>query len=258
MITVLLAAAALAIAMPTGARAQTHWVAKNGNDSDTCTEKEAPCLTVQGAIRKVQQGTYATISIAPGVYEEQISIVYFRGISLVGDCQNIGAVTLRGPQPGPVIWVEDHPIAVVACLTLDAAPGVSGVAGIVSRQFSITDYTHTRFGDMPGGTHIVANEMSKINCQMGNEIAGSAVSHVSVGGMSTILLGRPINVVVPVSFDQFASVGWQSYLDASIAAFQGAAVTGKKYIVQHGVLLQPPGGMPGSQPGEVYDGGLVK
>jgi hypothetical protein len=65
-------------------------------------------------------------------------------------------------------------------------------------------------------------------------------------------------VVAPISFDQFAIVGWQSYLDASIASFPGAAVTGKKYIVQHGVLLQPPGGLPGSQPGDVIEGGVVK
>jgi hypothetical protein len=160
MITLLVFTAVLGLAL-SGAQAQTHWVAKSGNDDNACKSTESPCLTVQGAVGKVENGSVAAISIGPGTYEEQINIFRYRVISLFGNCEDISAVTLRGSQPGPIIWVEDHPIVIVDCLTLEAAPGISGVAGIASRQFSVVDYSRTRFGNMPGGTHILASEMSR-------------------------------------------------------------------------------------------------
>jgi hypothetical protein len=239
------------------AEAQTHWVAKNGNDSNGCTSATSPCLTVQGAIGKVSQGSIAAIWIGPGRYDDPINIYYYRAIAISGDCTNRASTVLSRTTPGVIVWVQDHSIGSVSCLTLES--GGSGVAGIATRQFGILDYGQLRFGAMPGGTHVAATDMSKVNCGNENEIAGGATAHVSAGDLSSFYLPCTINVVAPdVRFEAaMIVVNGRSLFSAQEAVFGGYDVSGKKYIVHGSELRCPAGGIPGLG-AEVGDNGVVK
>jgi hypothetical protein len=248
------------------AQGQTHWVAKTGNDSNSCTTSVAPCLTIQGAVNKVPLGTTATISIAPGIYNDPVNIFYHRVISISGplgqngECTDKGAVTLSRSTPGPIIWVQDHPIVSVSCVTLSAPPGVAGISGISTRQFAILDYGMIRFGAMPGGgAHVSAGEMSKVNCNSDNEIVGGAAMHASAGNLSSLYLGCNIAVMLPgLSFATIVMANVKSAVDASLAVFTGYGVTGKKYIVYDSNLILP---STSTIPGidfEVGDGAVVR
>src|SRR5262245_730435 len=171
---ILVLLAALLFAAP--AQGQTHWVAKSGSDSNSCTDPDAPCLTVQGAVNKVPLGAYAIVSIAPGIYDDPVNVYYYRIVSISGplgkngECLDRGAVTLSRSPAGSIIRVQDHSIVSVSCVTLSASPGTTGISGIATRQFAIVDYGRMRFGAMPQGTHVSAGDASKANCYSEIEI----------------------------------------------------------------------------------------
>src|SRR5262249_19625647 len=159
--------AALAVLTPVStaqAQQQRYVVAKNGDDAFDCQTVNTPCLTIPGAVKKIPWGSVGVIEILAGIYDEPIDIAHRTFVYLAGDCSDYSAVTLRAPQPGTIVWVQDRTTAIVSCLTMEAAPGVEGVNGIATRQFTIADCNRVRFGPMPGGTHLVASETSKLSC----------------------------------------------------------------------------------------------
>jgi hypothetical protein len=242
----------VALGTPTGA--QTYYVAKtDSDDSNPCTAPLAPCKTIQGAVSKVPLGSFANIIVGAGVYDigsahgldPLINILYYRFVAIFGECANRGNVVLRGNDANKaIIWAQDHVIAALGCMTITAAPNVSGVIGFATRQYAIGDCSRLRFGPMPGGYHLLANENSKINCDT-TELAGGAAVHAYVNKQSNITFGA-LSAPSPVVFDtaifQVAPFG---ILDAASLTVAGA-IMGKSYICDFGFVSQPAGGLPGS------------
>jgi hypothetical protein len=174
-----------------------------------------------------------------------------------GQCPNRQSVVLRGHFPGAMMWAQHYALIIANCLTFRAAPGIASVIGISVRKFSLVNWRDTRFEDMTNGTNVAVTEQSSGAPQNLTEIAGNASVHLAVTGMSYVPIASPINIA-PIAVDAFAVVDHFSKLDAAHASFTGGPVTGRPFINAGGLLIQPPGGLPGDRPGEVYDNGLVK
>src|SRR5262249_34273285 len=95
------------------------FVGKTGNDANECASPAAPCLTIQAAINKVPGGSLGVdITVASGSYAENINIFYARAMRIVGDCNDLSAVQILTNGTG--IWIQDHAIAIIQCLTITA------------------------------------------------------------------------------------------------------------------------------------------
>ena len=94
-------AAALGLVLPTGAFAETRYVAKGGSNASVCTSSAAPCATVIYAIGWAEGGD--TIQVGPGIFQEAVTanvpltFVGAGGGSLIA---NPGGTTIRAPDAG--------------------------------------------------------------------------------------------------------------------------------------------------------------
>jgi hypothetical protein len=261
-----LVAAALYLALPQQAWAQAteFFVAKNGSNLNPCSSN-APCLTIQAAVKKVAPGILTNINIGAGTYdiglndEEQINVVDYRRIHFNGQCPTRRAVVLRGHVPGPIMWAQHYALIIANCLTFKAAPGIASVIGISVRKFSLVNWRDTRFEDITDGTHVAVTEQSSGAPQNLTELTGNPSVHLAVTGMSFAHVPSASLIdMAPLTVEAFAVVDHFSKLDAAAARFSGGPVAGRQYINNGGLLIQPPGGLPGDRPGEVYDNGIVK
>jgi hypothetical protein len=256
------AALYLALSQQAWAQASEFFVAKDGSDLNPCSSG-APCLTIQAAVKKVAPGILTNIHIGAGTYdvglgdEEQINVVDYRRVHFNGQCPNRRSVVLRGHRPGAIMWAQHYALIVANCMTFSAAPGIASVIGISVRKFSLVNWRDTRFEDMTNGTNVAVTEQSSGAPQNLTEIAGNASVHLAVTGLSYVPIAALIDMA-PIAVDAFAVVDHFSKLDAAHARFSGGPVTGRQFINLGGLLIQPPGGLPGDRPGEVHDNGLVK
>jgi hypothetical protein len=182
------------LAKPAWASAVGLYASPNGIDNPACSIQQ-PC-TPQGAVMVCHAANVPTgvcrIQLADGVYENpRINIVYYRFVHLVGNCSNPAAVVLRTTTPGTLIWVQDHAIAAVGCMSLTGVPGTIGLAG---RQHVIIDYWKIMFGAMLNGLHIALNEYSIASCGEMVWIMGSADVHAGLTSHSRLNLPCEINV----------------------------------------------------------------
>jgi hypothetical protein len=230
-----------------------HWyVAPAGSDANDCRTASAPCQTVQGAVAKTPLGVH-TLHLADGVYEgTAIDAVYYRVLTIRGNCADRGAVVLTRDTSGAIVSVQDGAIVTIRCLTLKST--TPNVSGIVGRQFAVADYRDVRFPVT--GFLAAANEMSKANCVGTVEIHSGGAVYASAGGLSTISIGCPHYIAPGVSFIAFVTAGWKSLVMAQGATFEGN-ITGQKYILQDSTLVQPRGGLPGTIDGACYHGCAV-
>jgi hypothetical protein len=82
------------------------------------------------------------IRLQPGIYlDPAVNIYYHRTISFRGNCSAPNAVIFRATKPGTkLIWIQDHAIGMVACLTMDSES--TGTIGIAGRQHIIAECPH--------------------------------------------------------------------------------------------------------------------
>jgi hypothetical protein len=217
-----LAALAAGISVVSAAPAGYDFVAApDGDDNGECTEAR-PC-SPQAAVNACPDGQVCSVYLQPGLYlDPEVNIYYHRTIGLFGNCDDPHDVIFRATKPGgALVWIQDHAIGTVNCLTLEAtAPGASGIRG---RQHIIADYDRVIFGPMPGGTHIGMNEFSIASCQDTVWITGDAGVHAAASAHSKLNLGCHMTLTEPRTFTHFVSAAMFSVVDANGAVFASAA-----------------------------------
>jgi len=251
----------LVLSNPAPAEAQL-FVGSTGDDSNACNTPASPCATIQGAINKVPGGSLGVdIHVAHGSYPAPINIYYHRAMRIVGNCSDIAAVEIK--TSGVAIWVQDHAIGIVQCLTISATgPGATGIAG---RQYSIIDIDRIRFGAFPNGQNIALSEDSKLSCLPGPSVepviltgSGSATFAVASGG-SKLYLNCPISFEGddPQTFTYFTQCVELSICNYTGLAWRGPDIIGKQFNCDNSDLTkpsgQPPLGYSKSIPGDGFD-----
>lgn len=209
----------------------TYYVATTGNDSNDCLSAEAPCRTWQHAFDLCSLGSICNVNVADGVYEETPSINYYKMIGVTGNCADFTAVTLVG-----LFTAQDHSIAGLTC---------AQVKGVYTRQFAIMDYSFVTFSDNPGGMHVLATEMSKINCLTNDYSAGSATYHFAATDKSTIMASCTMTVIGTQNFSAFGYAIQQSLINASGGVSTGIN-TGTKCLLGDSSIIANGNILPGS------------
>src|SRR5262245_46044872 len=211
-----------------------------------CTPASRCTLQTAMSSCYAQTAQICSISLNDGVYVDPTdNIYYYRAIQLVGNCGAPQNVVLRAATPNTaLIWIQDHAIGRVECLTLEAH--VNGITGIMGRQHVIADWGTVRFGAMPLGYHVFMNEFSIGSCVGPVWLTGGAAAHVNVSNSSKVNIGCNVNAAPSISFSSaFASVSVFSIIDASLATFTGGPVFGAGCSSQQSVVSPPPQGFPG-------------
>jgi hypothetical protein len=223
-----------------------HYASPSGDANQVCSEAQ-PC-SPQGAVLACNHHAYelCKVSFAPGVYlDPEIDIYYYRVVHLTGDCKAPQSVVLRATRQSTLIWVQDHAIGSIHCMTLDATATATAIAG---RQHVIIDYDTLKFGDMLGGTHIALTDNSIASCAGTIWLTGNAHVHANVTSRSQLNLGCAIDLTNGRAFDYFTIVSDFSLLYAGGMTYSGTA-TGVGCSNQGG-LVRPAGRtFPGSMEG---------
>ena len=243
------------------ANASSFYVAMSGDDGNDCLSKNAPCLTIQGAVAKIPIATAGYIEVAPGSYNEAVDVFHYRIVNIRGDCADPSNVIIQPKgNGGTAFWAQDHAIFFISCLTIRSSH--TGNIGIAARQFGIVDFQYVHFGALAGGIHISVTDLSVASCIGPYFIDDSANVHAAVSALSRLTLNCPIHITTPVTFTVFAESVSRSFLNAGGAAIAGAGAgsvtTGIQWIAQDATITLPAGGLPGNAPGQTYDNATVR
>jgi hypothetical protein len=237
--------------------AQDHganfYVAATGRDTNNCRSRPRSCATLQRAAELCRVGQWCDVHIAPGVYDQSVSVVYHRIVNFIGDCSNRGRVVRDGGIKRAVFAFQDYAIGTVSCLTIGGL--ASGSTGVLTRQFAIADVNNVQFGPMPDGTHIAASENSRVNVYNAT-VAGNANYFVSAVSLSLVNIGGSLSVQDGLIFVSFVGAYWKSIITAHAVITGGVGQSGLQYAVVDSVLLISPNKLPGH--GTNVENGLVR
>jgi hypothetical protein len=222
-----------------------HWfAAPDGNDGSDCLTVRTACKTAQAAVQKMPLGGHL-LHLAPGVYDETIDVSHGRQVLISGpigaegSCLDVNAVTVRK------FWVQDNATIWVWCLSTEQ---------VACRQWSIADVFDVRFFGMDR-TALEATETCRINTTRTLVLDSAFVVFARAQNYSTINLVGEIVVAREGLTSVAHFVGAiDGTVDLSNAKFSGHPLqAGKRFYLDHGVLVLPPGGIqsiPGAEPGE--------
>ena len=224
------------------------FVEKTGSDANDCTSPSAPCLTIQAAVNKVPGGSLGVdISVGPGSYAENVNIFYARAMRIVGNCNDLSAVQMLTNGTG--IWVQDHAIAIIQCLTITAT--VAGAVGIAARQFPIVDIQRVRFSGFPQGLHIALSESSRLSCVPGPNqepvvVTGGSHTFAAAGGGSHLYLNCPISFegTSAQAFSYFTQCSELSICKYTGLSWTGPSITGRQLNCDNSDVTLPNGTPP--------------
>ena len=237
------------------------FVGKAGSDTNDCTSPAAPCLTIQAAVNKVPGGSLGVdISVGPGSYAESVNIFYARAMRIVGNCNDLSAVQIL--TNGTAIWVQDHAIGIIQCLTITAT--VVGAVGIAARQFPIVDIDRVRFSGFPQGHQIAISESSRLSCLHGPNgepvvVTGGSHTFAAAAGGSHLYLNCPISFegTSNQAFSYFTQCTELSVCKYSELSWTGPSITGKQLNCDNSDITlpsgTPPAGFTASIPGTGVD-----
>jgi hypothetical protein len=264
--------AILLVARPQPAMSQqyyaTYYVNPSGDDSNDCLSVLRPCRTIQAAVDRVPLASTADIVLSSGFHYidgspnyPAVNVVYWRGISIHGDCQSPDATTVRINAPGiAAITAQDYAILIVTCLTLSSS--AAGNTAIVCRQIAICDYGKIHFGALQDGQHVSIADRSSASCVDQIWIDDSAAVHAGAGNGSLLHLDCPIALTAPLSFIAFIQTTWHAMITISGAQITGpgagAATSGIQCTIQNGTIIAGNVTLPGNSPCQLYDGGILK
>ena len=231
-----------ALLLSCSAHAEQWYAAPDGDDGNDCLT--LPCKTAQAAVQKMPPGSHG-LYLAPGVYDETINVSHGRQVSISGpigadgSCPDMNALTVRQ------FWVQDNATIWVSCLS---------TAQVACRQWSIADVLDVRFFGMERAA-LVAKETCRINTGRTLVLDSAFVAFARAENYSTIYLAGDIIVAREGLTSVAHFVGAiDSTVDLSNAKFSGHPLqAGKRFSLDHGVLVLPPGGIkpiPGAEPGE--------
>ena len=236
----------LASLLSCSAHAEDWYAALDGDDGNDCLTVRTPCKTAQSAVQRMPLGAHV-LHLAPGVYDETIDVSHGRQVSISGPCPDMNAVTVRQflVQDNATIWVE--------CLSTEQ---------VWCRQWSIADVFDVRFFGM-GRTALAAGETCRINTARTLVLDKAFVIFAGANNYSTVFLGGDIEVAREglTSVAYFVSA-FDSTVDLTQAKFSGHPLqAGKRFYLDHGVLVLPPGGVqsiPGAEPGEFVNHSICR
>lgn len=184
----------LLLLVPTSAAPSGHYsVSLLGTDNPVCSD-EVPCATIQHVVDNICPQV-CTINLADGTYNQRTSVIYYKLVSISGNCGNPFAVTVTDAGvPGAIFAVQDHAILTIQCMTLSS--NTSGSVGFLARQFSIGDVNYVNFVQFPGGNGVAVNETSQVNV-FSPGFYGAANLGMSAGDLSTLKVGGSVTVNGP-------------------------------------------------------------
>jgi hypothetical protein len=225
------------------AHAEQWYAAPDGNDGNDCLTVRTACKTAQAAVQKMPVGGHG-LHLASGIYDETINVSHGRQVwvsgptGAEGSCPDMNAITVRQ------FWVQDNATIVIGCLS---------TSRVECRQWSIADVADVRFFGTEG-TVLAAGETCRINTARTLVLDSTFVAFAGADNYSTIYLAGDIVVAREgASVEHFVGA-IDSTVDLRDAKFSGHPLqAGKRFYLDHGVLVLPPGGIksiPGAEPGE--------
>lgn len=225
------------------------FVSPSGNDSNNCLSAATACLTLQrgadvavggDAAYTTATGPIGTLTVANGTYSAGINLVYFKVLTVTGNCADHSQVTISANN-AVMFQSQDGAILTVKCMTLTG----TGSVGFASRQNAIIDHDKIRFTGVMA-VYFAANEQSKINCLTSVTIAGNATYAFSAGGQSAQSLNCAINLTGGVpAFSAFLYAVQQGLINMPSATISGSA-TGMPYINDSSLIVRGGVTVPGN------------
>jgi hypothetical protein len=241
-----------ALLLSCSAHAEQWYAAPGGDDGNDCLTVHTACKTAQAAVQRMPLGAHR-LHLAPGVYDETIDVSHGRQVSISGpideerSCLDRNAVTVRQ------FFVQDNATIWVWCLS---------TGQVACRQWSIADVVDVRFFGMEQ-VSLIAKETCRINTARTLVLDSAFVVFAGADNYSTIYLGGDI----VVAREGLTSVAYfvgaiDATVDLSSAKFSGHPLQGgKRFYLDHGVLVMPPGGIqliPGALQGEFVNHSICR
>ena len=241
-----------------------------GDDENPCISDAQPCKTMQAAYEKMYddydfRGFDARLHLADGDYTSGLSIsghlVGAAHMQVVGNCENPQAVNVN-PGDGTAFTAEYGGKLRVACVQVSG----SGASGFLSRATGVLQVNFRPgdavvFGDMPGGSGVVAADGGIVNISGAVVISGNAAIHWAVSSISQITVGAgtTYSITDRYAIDYFLHTTLNSVVSLGAnVTFGGPDPDGQKYIVTSGSRVSlNENVLPGTIPGTVDDTGQV-
>jgi len=241
-----------------------------GDDENPCISDAQPCKTMQAAYEKMYddydfRGFDARLHLADGDYTSGLSIsghlVGAAHMQVVGNCENPQAVNVN-PGDGTAFTAEYGGKLRLACVQVSG----SGASGFLSRATGVLQVNFRPgdavvFGDMPGGSGVVAADGGIVNISGAVVISGNAAVHWAVSSISQITVGAgtTYSITDRYAIDYFLHTTLNSVVSLGAnVTFGGPDPDGQKYIVTSGSRVSlNENVLPGTIPGTVDDTGQV-
>jgi len=242
-----------------------------GDDENPCISDAQPCKTMQAAYEKMYddydfRGFDARLHLADGDYTSGLSIsghlVGAAHMQVVGNCENPQAVNVNPGEDGTAFTAEYGGKLRLACVQVSG----SGASGFLSRATGVLQVNFRPgdavvFGDMPGGSGVVAADGGIVNISGAVVISGNAAIHWAVSSISQITVGAgtTYSITDRYAIDYFLHTTLNSVVSLGAnVTFGGPDPDGQKYIVTSGSRVSlNENVLPGTIPGTVDDTGQV-
>lgn len=242
------------------AQSPTTYISPSGSDSNNCLTTLTKCATLAKGVSAVAQilkpGDMGVVLPDAGTYDNT-NLVAAHGVrvTIQGNCSNQSSTEFRTAGGGTVFSVQDNATLILSCIKCSSTG--DGATCAHARQFAILDWAEVVFGSFPLGKHVDLQEMSKGNCAGNVYMIGGAATHVSVQGMSSVILGCNVVFIDAPTIQYFLSVAENSYALAAGTSFTGSVnVTSNSYVVDGARLKKGSVTIPG--PSGINSNGWVQ
>ena len=183
-------------------------------------------------------------------------------MQVVGNCENPQAVNVNPGEDGTAFTAEYGGKLRVACVQVSGSSAngfLSRTTGVLQMNFRSGDAIV--FGDMPGGSGVVAADGGIVNISGVVVISGNAAVHWDVSSISqiTVEAGTTYSITDTYAIDYFLNATLNSVVSlGGNVTFGGPDPNGQKYNVTSGSRLSlNENVLPGTIPGTVDDKGQV-
>jgi hypothetical protein len=242
-----------------------------GDNENPCISDAQPCKTMQATYEKMYKnydfhGFDARMHLADGDYTSGLIIsghlVGAVHMQVVGNCENPQAVNVNPGEDGTAFTAEYGGKLRVACVQVSGSSAngfLSRTTGVLQMNFRSGDAIV--FGDMPGGSGVVAADGGIVNISGVVVISGNAAVHWDVSSISqiTVEAGTTYSITDTYAIDYFLNATLNSVVSlGGNVTFGGPDPNGQKYNVTSGSRLSlNENVLPGTIPGTVDDKGQV-